>query len=317
MNLTKEEIITCESYKKLCDYVYYPDQIQGTFPPAGIVHVNMEEIPAFFEAIKDSPHKYVVVSSCSDFGIVYQEHAPVWYDMGKWIKMMVNPQLGYNQLRADPRCDVKRCNIADKYSAKCYSYTAFTFPAIPDNIVHWFMTNSRILPQEESRITVIPFGVAPNGADDIMEIRKETEGYEKEARIYVNWVDYTLERLEIKQFFQLIQDHNITIVSEAKPYKSYLRDLARHSIIVSPEGNGIDCYRTLEALYMESMPVVGLNPTTIALSDLPIALTRTFYGINSQQFHNVYLMMKNQNRPTDKIRLPYWKGQFESKRSLL
>ena len=40
-----------------------------------------------------------------------------------------------------------------------------------------------------------------------------------------------------------------------KGYKSYLKQLKKFKFCISPEGNGIDCYRTWEALYMKTIPI--------------------------------------------------------------
>lgn len=309
--IDKADIITCESYKPLCDYVYKI----GDEPKGGLVHVNMEEIPAFLEAIKGRSDKYVVVSSCSDFGLCIQNENPVWYDAGKWVKMMVEPSLGYNGLNIAPRCNLDKCKQSDKYSSKCYAYTAFTFPEIPDNITHWFMTNSSIM--KEDRITVIPFGVAANSANDIAEIAEQSRNYEKLPKMYINWVNYTLERMQVKEYYRNLNADNITIIDEAKPYRAYLRDLAMHSIILSPQGNGIDCYRTLEAMYMGSVPVVEISPTTAPMSDLPLLIAKTLYGLRSNEMHSLYKQVKEQDRPLDKIKLSYWKNRFEEARKEL
>lgn len=308
--ITKEDIITCESYKGLCDYVYAGEES----PVEGLVHVNMEEIPLFFSAISKFPErKYVVVSSCSDFGLCYQEQNPVWADMPKWARMMVNPQLGYKRAVLEPRCRLDKCNPEHKYSSKCYSYTAFTFPEIPKNILHWFTTNSKIL--DDERISIIPFGVAPNGADDIIEVA--AEGNSKEERSYINWVNYTVDRLEIQEHYKILNPPDMTIVTEAKPYKEYLRDLSRHALVISPEGNGVDCYRTLETIYVGSVPVVQYNAVNIALSDLPMALTLTMFGLQTRQMMNAYHEIKRQGRSLDKAKLSYWQTQFDNKRKEL
>lgn len=311
MKFEKSDIITCESYKGLCDYIYSPDKD----PVSGLVHVNMEEIPTFLTAIKNYPErKYVVVSSCSDFGLCYQQYNPVWIDTAKWVRMMARPEMNYKPIGVQPRCNLDKCNPDDKFSVKCYSFTAFTFAAIPDNIVHWFVTNSRVTVNEEPKLTIIPFGVAPGAADDIIAVAKETEGYEKEPKVYINWVCYTSERYDVKEYYRLLSEYieNITIVDEPKPYKSYLRDLARHSVVLSPEGNGVDCYRTLESMYMGSMPVVELSATTAEFGDLPLAIAKTMYGMRPNELHDAYLKVKD--RPIDKIKLSYWKGKFEQER---
>lgn len=311
--INKEDIITCESYKGLCDYVYKA----GDEPKSGVVHVNMEELPAFLQAIKGRTDRYVIVSSCSDFGLCYQQEYPVFVDIAKWARMQLTPEIGYSGINISPRCNLDKCDYNDQYSSKCYAYTAFTFPYIPENIVRWFMTNSSISPTRDNRISVIPFGVAANATDDIMEIAEETRGYEKLPKTYINWVNYTLERLEIKEYYRLLGLPDVTIVDEAKPYKSYLRDLAMHATVLSPKGNGIDCYRMLETLYMGSVPVVELSETTAEFADLPLLIVKTMLGLRPNELYGLYNHVKSQNRSLNKIKLSYWKNEFEKARKLL
>src|SRR5688572_3609312 len=198
MNINKDDIITCESYKGICDYIY---KAEDTDPAPGLVHVNLEEIPQFFKAINGNGRDYVVVSSCSDFGLTYQEYSPVWYDARRWALMQINEKMGYQTAVIEPRCDLDRCRIEDKYSVKCYAYTAYTFNEIPDNIRHWFMTNSGITNSMDERITVIPFGVAGSSANTIYEAAQEFKDLPKLDSVYINWMNYTWDRYEIKQFY--------------------------------------------------------------------------------------------------------------------
>lgn len=306
--IDKSDIITCESYKPLCDYVYK----HGDIPKSGLVHVNMEEVPSFLEAIKGCTDRYVVVSSCSDFGLCIQAEQPVWLDMPKWARMGVNPELGYNGANIAPRCNLDKCRQEDKYSVKCYAFTAFTFPEIPENIVHWFMTNSSVV---DPRITNIPFGVAANAAQDIVDVAAETHHYEKLAQVYINWVNYTIERLEYKEYYKLLNHDGFYIVDEPKPYKSYLRDLAMSAVVLSPKGNGIDCYRTLETLYMGSLPVLEMSHLSYDMRDLPLLIVKSMYGLRANELYELSLRVKAVNAPLDKIKLSYWKQRFEEKRS--
>ncbi len=318
MLINKEDIITCESYKPLCDYIYKG----GNDVPAGLWHVNMEELLEFFLAISRYPdRKYVVVSSCSDFGLCYQERNPVWADMPKWARMMAEPKLEYKQAVLSPRCNIEKCNISHLYSVKCYSYTAYTFPEIPTNVKHWFMTNARLSPSEEPRITILPFGVAPNSQDAIMEVAEESEFWEKESGLYINWVNYNVERLEIREHYRTIKQalglSDIIVVDDAKPYKSYLRDLARYASILSPEGNGVDCYRNLETIYMGSMPILQPSHVSIALADLPLSIVPSMYGLRPKEAYTSYIKLMNNGHSLEKAKLSYWKKEFEAKRSLL
>ena len=54
--------------------------------------------------------------------------------------------------------------------------------------------------------------------------------------------------------FDMLSENGI-IMQESTDYKSYLQELKKHKFCLSPEGNGIDCYRTWEALYMRTIPI--------------------------------------------------------------
>ena len=45
-------------------------------------------------------------------------------------------------------------------------------------------------------------------------------------------------------------------LSEKVDYESYLREVARSHFILSPNGNGIDCHKHWEALYLNTVPIV-------------------------------------------------------------
>ena len=54
-------------------------------------------------------------------------------------------------------------------------------------------------------------------------------------------------------------------------WKEYIEDLAQHKYCASPEGNGVDCHRTWEALALGVIPIVVKNPIMYTwFKDLPI-----------------------------------------------
>lgn len=59
--------------------------------------------------------------------------------------------------------------------------------------------------------------------------------------------------------------------NEDRPWKAYIEELARHKYCASPEGNGVDCHRTWEALALGVIPIVLKNPLVYAwFKDWPI-----------------------------------------------
>ena len=59
--------------------------------------------------------------------------------------------------------------------------------------------------------------------------------------------------------------------NENRPWKEYIEDLSQYKYCASPEGNGVDCHRTWEALALGVIPIVLKNPIVYTwFKDLPI-----------------------------------------------
>jgi len=328
--LDVSDIITCKSYQPLCDYLYdYPNL--DDIPPTGLVHVPLDHIEQFFKRIDSNGHRYVVVSSCSDYGLAIQnEHAP-WKDMVKWINMQVGPSMGYQGIRIPARLDQQKCNINDTYSVKMHSWTNATFPKIPDNVHHWFLSNLMFVPDAEQynflyesntheKITAIPFGIAEGKASELHEaIKSKRPASERENKIYISWNDTTLERYQIRRELIEWQAYSgekcltVNLPENQDSYQEYLKNLARHKYVLSPPGNGADCYRTLESVYMGCIACVEDTPTNY-LTKLPVFRYTSIEDIISMYNHNKMDAPEQfDNKP--EIKLSYWKELIHSKRN--
>ncbi len=54
--------------------------------------------------------------------------------------------------------------------------------------------------------------------------------------------------------------------------RTYQKSAARYMFIASPPGNGVDCHRTWEAMYLRSVPIVLRSPLTRAFHDLGLPM---------------------------------------------
>ncbi len=59
-------------------------------------------------------------------------------------------------------------------------------------------------------------------------------------------------------------------VTPPRPFEEYLHQLSGAYFCISPRGNGIDCHRTWEALYLRTVPVVTRSVLTDRHPDLPL-----------------------------------------------
>ena len=91
--------------------------------------------------------------------------------------------------------------------------------------------------------------------------------------------------------------------------RSEYRDRIRHTMFVlSPPGNGVDCHRTWEAIYLGAVPVVlegSLAPSLI--SNLPILAVKSFSELlrrSDSELRETYLSLVS--RSWERALMPYW-----------
>lgn len=307
------DCLESQSYIKYCDDEYKYDNLKHV-PDSGIVQVHNDEISEFFNRCGDNGREYVIVSPRSDFGIAYQHEHSVWMDMHKAIKSIPYDhtvdlsQLGYRHFIVPPRCDVENCNQSDLFSVKCDSYTKSTFSDIPSNIRKWFTVNMMC---KHPKIECIPFGI-PSWSYEILDNINITEKRQDKS-LYVNFQTYTVERLNIKSFYRDSNFAFCTYVDEAKDNEIYLNELSSHKFVLCPNGNGIDCFRTWEALTLGTIPIVERSYVSESFSDLPILIVDNMYGITKDFLDKQYELIMNRFpdwSTIEKLKLSYWGRVF-------
>lgn len=316
-----DEMIDCESWYHLADYHYTgQDDL-----PSGVIHCDMGAIPEFFSKITNNGNKYVVISSRSDFGLHYQSVYPPFLDYSKVATMFIkseNSGGGYKDLTLPAPINKDRCTQTDRYSIKCYLYTEATFDEIPENVVRWFVCNNTIL--DNPRITSIPFGFngvdgSTDGRDKITnKIANMNWNGDRAKDLYVNFAFYTNERAKL---FALYKPMPFVTAEQNKTFDEYLDQLKIHNLVLCPPGNGWDCYRTLEALYMGCIPVMEYNAASVmyALLNLPVILLESLESFTELLIKRVRQVPLNDRRNWNlsTVTLSYWKIKIHEARQNL
>ncbi len=254
--------IVCDQWSSLADYTYKKNNNEAPKENC-IVFVYMDDIAEFFHECKNLPYKYIVISALSDYGLCYQKDHPVYKDMQKWLKFItVSDDHDYNALNIPPRCNISHCKINDTFSVRMHTWTKDTFDEIPDNIIEWYCTNNLT---EDHRIIRIPFGI-PQYSDDIID-EYYTYNSLKIEKMYVNFQANTVLRGEIKQVLSTIDW--CVCPSTTMPIKQFLQEMKKCKYVIAPCGNGYDCYRTLEAIYIGTIPVLETGVWNEAYEGLP------------------------------------------------
>lgn len=307
-----EDIIECKSWMHICEHHY---ETGDEMPSSGLVYVNIEHIKDFFNKCKDYPdRKFVVVSGYSDFGPCLQHEQPVWRDLIKWVQMQPLDELGYRGISVEGRCDAGQCNLNDKYSVKCWSFTLFTFNEIPENIVRWYCVNSLL---KDERIVNIPLGIGEGSTDKLFEASEIKAG--EKRRLYVNFENYNIDRLSMKYWFQAKYSEEsdkewLTLhMTCDRKQEDYFQDLRNHEFIFAPYGNGIDTYRFCETMYLGSYPIVIHSLLYKDWKSLPVCGVGHQSEITKENLEMISEQIKlhSKNFNYDCISLSYWKKRIK------
>lgn len=313
------DLIYAARYTEACDYAWhdYADTLHKDNLQPGVWHVDTASIPEFFKMIRTSRHKYVVVSPSCDFGVCVQRYNHPAMDLEKWLSLQMTPRHGYRDLQMQARIDPKRCDEKDHYSIKCWSYTAATFPEIPDNVVKWYVCNCEI---DDPRVVPIPFGVGGN--KDMLEGVKAIDSYKtdspRDKLLYVNFQFYNTDRYKL--FLHIKNNFPSVTCKQQVPFDEFLHDMATHKYVLCPPGNGLDCYRTLESIYMGAIPILERRMGCVMpYNDVqyPILAYPNLFQIDPIGLEASYNMYNNMDRDCTKAKWPYWKQQIDSSRSLI
>jgi hypothetical protein len=140
--------------------------------------------------------------------------------------------------------------------------TASLWASKPDCVRHWFAQNVTV---ERPDLTPIPIGLERPAASGG---RTRPEAFQSAARqassmqnlTYLSHSDGTnrWERTPVR--WSLCWRDWVTVRSGPAPFEQYLQEMARHRSVISPPGNGLDCHRTWEALYLGVVPLVRDSP---------------------------------------------------------
>lgn len=77
-------------------------------------------------------------------------------------------------------------------------------------------------------------------------------------------------------------------------FEGYLRDLSKAYFCISPKGNGIDCHRTWESLYVKTIPIVTKSLVTEHHKDMPIIIIDDWSEFKHINFsENLYNLIWN------------------------
>lgn len=100
---------------------------------------------------------------------------------------------------------------------------------------------------------------------------------------------------------------NFEMIGNGGDYMEYLINLKKHKFVISPPGNGIDCHRNWEALYLGCIPIVlSSHFTNNVFSDLPTLIVEDYSDLSCESLKKIDKKFSEIKFDDYKKNIGYW-----------
>ena len=191
----------------------------------------------------------------------------------------------------------------------------FEFMLDDKKLYHWFGANGS--KTEHSKFTHIPIGISnsywPHGDIDVLtNLMKSVKAgaLDKKFLLGLNFTVATNPKVR-----QPLLDH-FKSFKYCKSFKAtgfyeYLVNMANCKFIISPHGNGLDCHRTWEALWVGSYPVVKRSALDCMYRDLPVVVVDDWEEVNEVFLKNKYSLLRKKRFNYKKLYFDFYNKQID------
>ncbi|AGE50338.1 exostosin [Acanthocystis turfacea Chlorella virus Canal-1] len=176
----------------------------------------------------------------------------------------------------------------------------------------WFANN---IDFPHPKLVSVPLGL-PNEVDfptygntrTLYKVAQEPKVVKNLA--YMNFKIQTCPRERQVVFDRFSSDDCVTVGSldlSNEGHEKYLRDIRSHKFCICPRGNGIDCHRIWECLYLGTIPICIKNAALEQFSNLPILFIDSWDDVSPELLNYVYDKFENITWDARQLYMSYWK----------
>lgn len=198
-----------------------------------------------------------------------------------------------NTLKFGPKCEKWFCQNKNVNNSNLIS-----IPIGLENFEPEFSAKSNF-----GRFSSLP-KYGPQKKEYISYLSSNTNEHKNLVYMNFNTTTYASERNYVKSVFA---NKKWVTKEENVDWKLYYNSLANSKFCFSPRGNGIDCHRTWEALYLRTIPILKKGYFMEEFSDLPILFVDDWLQINQEFLENKYEQIKEKQYNLEKLSFSYWK----------
>ena len=122
---------------------------------------------------------------------------------------------------------------------------------------------------------------------------------------YCNW-QFAMERGNRRECYENIQKEFCYFEQNPVPRLTAWQRQANCMFVVSPEGAGLDCHRTWEAILLGCIPIVQKSIFTEVFDDLPVIQLDSWSECNQRNIESLLNDIKDRHFNYSKMLLQYW-----------
>jgi len=301
----KNPLISATVLRDLADVIWHeknlepPKALFTDLPHGTVVHINSKHVLRFIEMVL--PHlksKIVLLTGYDTVSpavpgyekIIENPNILHWflqnYDLDP--KYRLNGQasimpLGFNFHKLDPRSD--------------NTSTDMGLPSILGNQQLTMKVIRDDLPKLKDR----PYQAYAN-----FHLNMDTFLRDPMAKTRANARQDALDQLKPKPY--------VTFESKQIPRNEVWRNLKNYAFEVSPRGNGIDCHRTYEGIFFNTIPIIKTTSIDSLFEDLPVVIVNDWDEVTEE---NLKLWKKKYQDKVDgeipeKLYAAYWEKRFRN-----
>lgn len=212
----------------------------------------------------------------------------------------------------------KRCVLVTHESD--YKISQQVADSMPDNVRHWFAVNAVA---EHPRLEGIPLGIGspwyPHGDQAKLQELADSSRIVDNLAIAFYALDTNMEErgpltAAINQRPWCSNHVYLNHTQRPMEWSEYLTLLRKHVFVLSPSGNGLDCHRTWEALYLGLFPVCKLNPAMRYFGQNPILFVDDWSSVTFAALMNGYRELFHHNWNIEKMYPEYWQERINQEK---
>ncbi len=98
--------------------------------------------------------------------------------------------------------------------------------------------------------------------------------------------------------------------SERKPFPQYIKELSQFRFVASPNGLGIDCHRTWEAMLVGTIPIVTRSSIVELFDDLPVLIIDNWSQVTREFLEQKFEEITSKSYNLKKLYADYWFEQI-------